>query len=138
MLPLHDNCFYLYIIPAFDNFITNAVPIISITDIALNIAKKILKTSPICSNKFIIFLSAIGCVTVANNLYVTVSTVSFNIGIMHIPNITITPTKPTAFFNIIPEPKTVSTASPKIFPTTGTAELTIVFAVLAVIPINAS
>ena len=42
--------------------------------------------------------------------------------------------KPTAFFNIIPHPRTLSTTSPKIFPTTGTAELTIDFAVFAVIP----
>ena len=46
----------------------------------------------------------------------------------------ITPTIPTAFFKTIPHPRTVSTASPRILPTTGTAELTIVFAVLAVIP----
>ena len=53
---------------------------------------------------------------------------------MHILIIITTPTKPTAFFNIIPHPRTLSTTSPKIFPTTGTAELTIDFAVFAVIP----
>ena len=53
---------------------------------------------------------------------------------MHIPIITIIPTSPTAFFNTIPHPKTVSTASPNIFPTTGIAELTIAFVVFAVIP----
>ena len=47
---------------------------------------------------------------------------------------TITPTKPTAFFKIKPHPSTLSTTSPNIFPTTGTAELTIAFAVFAVIP----
>ena len=56
-------------------------------------------------------------------------------GTMQIPMIMITPTSPTAFFKIIPQPRTVSTASPNIFPTTGIAELTTAFAVLAVIPI---
>ena len=54
---------------------------------------------------------------------------------MQIPTIINTPTKPTAFFKTIPRPHTVSTASPKIFPTTGIAELTTAFVVLAVIPI---
>ena len=53
---------------------------------------------------------------------------------MQIPTTMITPTKPIAFFRTTPHPKTVSTASPKIFPTTGIAELTIDFVVLAVIP----
>ena len=53
---------------------------------------------------------------------------------MHIPKITTTPTIPTAFFRIIPQPKTESTASPKIFPTIGIAELTTALVVLAVIP----
>lgn len=57
------------------------------------------------------------------------------IGTMQIPKIIITPTNPTAFFKITPHPKTVSTASPKIFPTTGIAELTTAFVVLAVIPV---
>ena len=52
------------------------------------------------------------------------------------PITTITPTNPIAFFKIIPPPTTVSTASPKIFPTTGIAELTIAFVVLEVIPIH--
>lgn len=51
------------------------------------------------------------------------------------PKIMITPTSPTAFFKMIPQPRTVSTASPNIFPTTGIAELTTAFVVLAVIPI---
>ena len=46
---------------------------------------------------------------------------------MHIPIIITTPIIPTAFFSINPQPKTVSTASPNIFPTTGIAELTITF-----------
>ena len=49
-------------------------------------------------------------------------------------SIIITPTIPTAFFNIIPHPKTESTASPNIFPTIGIAELTTAFVVLADIP----
>ena len=56
------------------------------------------------------------------------------IGKMQIPTTTITPINPIAFFRIIPHPSTVSTASPKIFPTTGTALLTMAFVVLAVIP----
>ena len=67
-------------------------------------------------------------------LYAIVNIPNFNIGIIQIPTTIITPIKPTAFFSIIPQPKTVSTASPKIFPTTGTAELTTAFVVLAVIP----
>ncbi len=53
---------------------------------------------------------------------------------MHIPIIITTPIIPTAFFNINPQPKTVSTASPNIFPTTGIAELTTALPVFAVIP----
>lgn len=53
---------------------------------------------------------------------------------MQIPNIIKTPTIPTAFFKIIPHPKTESTASPKIFPTIGIAELTTAFVVFAEIP----
>ena len=53
---------------------------------------------------------------------------------MHIPIIITTPMTPIAFFNIIPQPKTVSTASPNIFPTIGMLLLTIAFAVFAVIP----
>ena len=62
------------------------------------------------------------------------SVVSFIIGVIHIPIIISTPINPTAFFNIIPQPSTVSTASPKIFPTTGIAVLTTVFVVFDVIP----
>ena len=47
---------------------------------------------------------------------------------------TITPTIPTAFFKIATQPITVSTASPKIFPTTGIKFDTAAFVVLAVIP----
>ena len=53
---------------------------------------------------------------------------------MHIPIITIIPTTPNAFFKITPHPKTESTASPNIFPTTGIKLDTAAFAVLAVIP----
>lgn len=96
--------------------------------------KNILKISPICSNNPTIFLSAIGSETTANNLYANDKIANFIIGIIQIPITIITPTIPTAFFKTIPHPKTVSTASPKILPTTGIAELTTVFAVLAVIP----
>ena len=117
-----------------DIFKTSVVPIISINDIAHNIAKNILKISPICSRSPTIFLSDIGSTTVANNLYESVNTESFIIGITQIPSTIITPTTPIAFFRIIPQPKTVSTASPNIFPTTGIAELTTAFVVLAVNP----
>ena len=49
---------------------------------------------------------------------------------MQIPIITITPTTPTAFFKIDVQPITVSTASPKILPTTGIKFDTAAFAVL--------
>ena len=58
----------------------------------------------------------------------------FIIGVIHIPITIITPISPIAFFNIIPHPKTVSTASPSILPTIGIAELTTAFVVLALIP----
>ena len=50
------------------------------------------------------------------------------------PKIMITPTSPTAFFKMIPQPRTVSTASPNIFPTTGITVDTAAFVVLAVTP----
>ena len=100
----------------------------------LSIPRKILNISPICSSREVIFSSAIACVTTARSLYVNVRNASFIIGIIHIPITIITPTSPTAFFKIIPQPKTVSTASPKILPTTGIAELTTALVVLAVIP----
>ena len=46
----------------------------------------------------------------------------------------ITPITPIAFFNIIPHPSTLSTASPNILPTIGILLLTIAFVVFAVIP----
>ena len=58
----------------------------------------------------------------------------FIIGIMQILKITITPTKPTAFFKTTPHPSTLSTTSPRTFPTTGITVETAAFAVLAVIP----
>lgn len=80
------------------------------------------------------FLSAIGSATVANSLYAKDRIVNLIIGIIQIPITITTPKIPTAFFKTTPHPKTVSTASPNILPTTGTAELTTVFAVFAVIP----
>ena len=100
----------------FDIFRTSAVPIINITDILLNIPKNILNTSPISSNIFVIFLSAIISDTAPNSLYIIVIIASFIIGIIQIPIIIITPIIPTAFFSTTPEPKTVSTASPNILP----------------------
>ena len=125
---------YLNIIPVLDIFINNVVPIITINIIDTKIASSILKISAISSNSFTILSSAITSLTLATSLYENVKTVNFKIGKMHMPIIIITPTKPTAFFKITPHPNTLSTTSPKIFPTTGTAELTIAFAVFAVIP----
>ena len=101
-------------------------------------ANKILKESPICDKTFRIFSSAIGWQTAATKLYVIVRTINFIRGIMHIARITITPTIPVAFFKILPHPNTVSVASPKIFPTTGTSVETALLAVLAVhVSVNA-
>lgn len=55
-------------------------------------------------------------------------------GIIQIPITTITPTIPTAFFKMLLQPITVSTASPRIFPTTGIKFDTAALAVFAVIP----
>ena len=109
---------------------------IIIKEMLVKMARKILKISPICSNKFVTLSSAIGWITPASSLYASVKVANLIIGIMQIPKMIITPTKPTAFFKITPHPSTVSTASPKIFPTTGIAELTTAFVVLAVIPVN--
>ena len=59
---------------------------------------------------------------------------SFISGKIQILIIISTPTIPTAFFKINPQPNTESTASPNIFPTIGIAELTTAFVVLADIP----
>jgi len=63
-----------------------------------------------------------------------VSIDSFIIGTAQIPIIANTPTTPTAFFKILLAPKTVSTASPKILPTTGTKVDTAVFVTFEVTP----
>ena len=78
---------------------------IIIKEILLNIAKNILKISPVCSNKSVILLSAIGSTIPDNNLYTRLNIPNFIIGVIQIPTIMITPTKPTAFFKIIPPPK---------------------------------
>ena len=51
---------YLYISPLLDIFIIKVTPTTSITETLHIIAKNILNVSPICSNNFIIFSSAIG------------------------------------------------------------------------------
>lgn len=119
-----------------DIFITNVIPIINITDIDINIASKILNVSPICDNKSTIFASAIGWHRAAVIWYVIVNIASFIIGNTHIPIITITPTVPIAFFSILLHPITVSTASPNIFPTTGTKFDIAALVVFAVKPVN--
>ncbi len=60
--------------------------------------------------------------------------VSLITGVMAIPSKIIIPTMPVAFFNIELHPITVSTASPKIFPTTGIKLDTAALAVFAVSP----
>ena len=62
------------------------------------IASNTLNVPPICSSIFTIFLSANGSAIAAEKLYNMVNTVSFTIGITHIPITTIIPTTPTAFF----------------------------------------
>ena len=70
----------------------------------------------ISSNSFTIFPSAIGSIKLEVKEYIMLNVASFIIGIIHIPIIIITPTIPTAFFNIIPHPSTTSTPSPNILP----------------------
>ena len=48
--------------------------------------------------------------------YIMLNVASFIIGNKHILIIIITPTSPTAFFNITPHPNMLSTPSPKTFP----------------------
>ena len=98
------------------------------------IPSNILKVSPICSNTEIIFLSAIGSLNADVKLNAIVITASFIIGIAHIESTTIIPTNPTAFFKILPHPKTASTVSPKSFPTTGIVLVTTALVVFTVSP----
>lgn len=62
------------------------------------IASNTLNVPPICSSIFTIFLSASGSAIAAEKLYSNVNTVSFIIGITHIPITTIIPTIPIEFF----------------------------------------
>ena len=59
---------YLNIIPVFDIFTNNVVPIITINVTVTKIASKILKISPISSKSFTILLSAITSLILATNL----------------------------------------------------------------------
>ena len=68
------------------------------------------------SNSFTIFSSAKGSIIAEEILYIIVSIASFIIGAIHIPIIIITPTTPNAFFKTRPQPRTLSTESPNIFP----------------------
>lgn len=78
-----------------------------------------LNVSPICPKRATIFLSASGSQTADAKLYVIVRIASLIIGIAHIPITTIIPTIPNEFFNKVVAPITMSTESPKAFPTTG-------------------
>lgn len=104
------------------NEITNIMP------------SNILYPSPNVDSSFTIFTSAIGSTMLDINENTIVSIDNFIIGTAHIPTITKVPKIPTAFFSILLAPKTVSTASPKIFPTTGTNVDTVVFVNFEVTP----
>lgn len=69
------------------------------------IARHTLNVPKICSNTFTIFLSAKGSAIAEVKLYIPVSTVSFIIGIAHIPTTTTIPTIPTAFFITLVAPQ---------------------------------
>ena len=107
---------------------------ISNTERAHKIPNNNLKVPPISSSSFTIFSSDIGSIIAADKLYTIVNTPNFITGTIHIPIIIIIPTIPTAFFKITPHPRTESTASPNILPTTGIMFDTAAFAVFAVIP----
>lgn len=107
---------YLYIIPLFEILITIATPIKNIAVIRNKIPNKILNVSPICSNSFIIFSSAIGSANAVAILYVMVIRLSFISGTIAILIITNTPTIPTAFFKTTALPNTVSIESPNALP----------------------
>ncbi len=92
------------------------MPIINNTDTELKTASSNLNIPLISSSNFTIFVSAIGSITLDAIEYITLNVPSFIIGSKHIPIIIITPTIPTAFFKIMPQPKTASTPSPKILP----------------------
>lgn len=94
-----------------------------------------LNVSPICSNTDTIFLSAIGSAKAEARLNDIDITPSFIIGIIHIEATTNIPTKPTAFLSILLQPKTASTVSPNILPTTGIVVVTTAFVVFTAIPI---
>ena len=95
---------------------TKVIPIINNTDTEQRIANSNLKIPPISSNNFTILESAKGSMILAVNEYIILNIPNFIIGITQIPIITITPTTPTAFFKITPQPNILSTPSPKIFP----------------------
>ena len=79
------------------------------------IANNNLKTSLISPKSFTIFSSAKGSIVAEAREYIILNDASLIIGNKHIPIIIITPTIPTAFFRITPQPKTLSTPSPRIF-----------------------
>ena len=103
-------------------------------DVKNIIPRSTLKVSPIWSNKFIIFLSAIGSETADKSLYETVKIVSFIIGKIHIPIIITKPRIPTEFLSSDAQPKTESTESPNALPTTGTTFETVAFIPFAAKP----
>lgn len=103
-------------------------------EIVQSIPSNTLKESPICSNTDTTFLSAIGSANADAKLKEIDIIASFIIGIKHIESTTNIPIKPTAFFNILLQPRTASTVSPRSLPTTGIALVTTAFVVFKVNP----
>lgn len=103
-------------------------------EITHTIPSNTLKVPPICSNTETIFLSAIGSASAPARLKDMDIIISFIIGSTHIDKTTKIPTKPTAFFSMLLQPKIASTVSPKNFPTTGIAVVTTALVVFTVRP----
>lgn len=121
--------------PLFDIFIHIASPTINRTETKNIIPSIILNVPPICSNKDTIFLSATGSQIAEAKWYIIVRIASFIIGVIQIPIITTIPTIPIEFFSNEVDPSTMSTESPKAFPTTGIKEDAAAFIPFAARPI---
>jgi hypothetical protein len=105
--------------------------IIATETILININKRVLLTS---LKKFEIFFETIGSITTPTILYISNKVPIFINGNIVIKIIINNPIIPIPFFNIAEEPITVSTASDKNPPTTGTNLSTANFAVLIEMP----
>lgn len=95
-----------------------------------------MKVPPICSRTDTIFLSAIVSLRAAVMLKAIDRTVSLIIGTMQIASTTIIPTKPTAFFKMLLQPKDcVYCFSEVVFRTTGIVLVTTALVVFTVSPV---